>query len=37
MQKEVEEQNGWTRNTIGRHIQLVLKQLKEEMEVLSHE
>ncbi len=31
------EQSGWTRSTIGRHIQLALKRLKEEMEVLSHE
>ena len=36
-QKEIGEQNGWTRSTIGRHIQLALKRLKEEMEVLSHE
>lgn len=36
-QKEIGEQSGWTRSTIGRHIQLALKQLKEEMEVLSHE
>ena len=36
-QKKIGEQNGWARSTIGRHIQLALKQLKEEMEVLSHE
>ena len=36
-QKEIGEQSGWTRSTIGRHIQLALKRLKEEMEVLSHE
>jgi RNA polymerase sigma factor (sigma-70 family) len=36
-QKEIGERSGWTRSTIGRHIQLALKQLKEEMEVLSHE
>ena len=36
-QKEIGEQSGWTRSTIGRHIQIALKQLKEEMEVLSHE
>ena len=35
-QKEIGEQSGWTRSTIGRHIQLALKRLKEEMEVLSH-
>ena len=33
-QKEIGEQSGWTRSTIGRHIQLALKRLKEEMEVL---
>ena len=27
-QKEIGEQSGWTRSTIGRHIQLVLKRLK---------
>ena len=36
-QKEIGEQIGWTRSTIGRHIQLALKRLKAEMEVLSHE
>ena len=36
-QKEIGEQGGWTRSTIGRHIQLALKRLKEEMEVLSRE
>ena len=36
-EKEIGEQSGWTRSTIGRHIQLALKRLKEEMEVLSHE
>ena len=36
-QKEIGEQSGWTRSTIGRHIQLALKRMKEEMEVLSHE
>lgn len=36
-QKEIGEQSGWTRSTIGRHIQLALKRLKAEMEVLSHE
>ena len=36
-QKEIGEQSGWTRSTIGRHIQLALKRLKEEMEVLFHE
>ena len=36
-QKESGEQSGWTRSTIGRHIQLALKRLKEEMEVLFHE
>ncbi len=36
-QKEIGEQSGRARSTIGRHIQLALKQLKEEMEVLSHE
>ena len=36
-QKEIGEQSGWTCSTIGRHIQLALKRLKEEMEVLSHE
>ena len=36
-QKEIGEQCGWTRSTIGRHIQLTLKRLKEEMEVLSYE
>ena len=36
-QKEIGEQSGWTRSTIERHIQLALKRLKEEMEVLSHE
>ena len=36
-QKEIGEQSGWTRSTIGRHIRLALKRLKEEMEVLSHE
>ena len=36
-QKEIGEQSGWTRSTIGRHIQLALKRLKEEMEVLSYE
>ena len=36
-QKEIGEQSGWTRSTIGRHIQLALKRLKEEMEVLPHE
>ena len=36
-QKEIGEQRGWTRSTIGRHIQLALKRLKEEMEVLPHE
>ena len=36
-QKEIGEQSGWTRSTIGRHIQLALKRLKKEMEVLSHE
>ena len=36
-QKEIGEQSGWTRSTIGRHIQLALKRLKEVMEVLSHE
>ena len=34
-QKEIGEQSGWTRSTIGRHIQFALKRLKEEMEVLS--
>ncbi len=34
-QKEIGEQSGWTRSTIGRHIRLALKRLKEEMEVLS--
>ena len=34
-QKEIGEQSGWTRSTIGRHIQLALKRLKAEMEVLS--
>ena len=28
-QKEIGEQSGWTRSTIGRHIRLVLKRLKE--------
>ena len=36
-QKEIGEQSGWTRSTIGRHIRLALKRLKEEMEVLPHE
>ena len=36
-QKKIREQSGRARSTIGRHIQLALKQLKEEMEVLSHE
>lgn len=36
-QKKIGEQSGRARSTIGRHIQLALKQLKEEMEVLSHE
>ena len=36
-QKEIGEQCGWTRSTIGRHIQLTLTRLKEEMEVLSYE
>ena len=36
-QKAIGEQSGWTRSTIGRHIQLALKRLKEEMAVLSHE
>ena len=36
-QKEIGEQSGWTRSTIGRHSQLALKRLKEEMEVLSQE
>ena len=36
-QKKNEKQKNWTRRTIGRHIQLALKRLKEEMEVLSHE
>ena len=36
-QKKIGEQSGMARSTIGRHIQLALKQLKEEMEVLSHE
>ena len=36
-QKEIGEQSGWTRSTIERHIQLALKRLKAEMEVLSHE
>ena len=36
-QKEIGEQSGWTRSTIGRHSQLALKRLKEEMEVLSYE
>ena len=36
-QKKIGEQSGKARSTIGRHIQLALKQLKEEMEVLSHE
>ena len=36
-QKKIGEQNGRARSTIGRHIQLALKRLKEEMEVLSHE
>lgn len=36
-QKEISEMNGLSRSTIGRHIQLALKQLREEMEVLSHE
>lgn len=36
-QEEIGEQSGWTRSTIGRHIRLALKRLKEEMEVLSHE
>ena len=30
-QKEIGEQSGWTRSTIGRHIQLALKRLKEEI------
>lgn len=33
-QKKIGEQSGWTRSTIGWHIQLALKRLKEEMEVL---
>ena len=36
-QKKIGEQSGRARSTIGRHIQLALKQLKAEMEVLSHE
>ena len=36
-QKKIGEQSGRARSTIGRHIQLALKQLEEEMEVLSHE
>jgi len=36
-QKEIGAQSGWARSTIGRHIQLALKRLKEEMEMLSHE
>lgn len=36
-QKEIGEQCCWTRSTIGRHIQLALELLKEEMEVLPHE
>ena len=36
-QKKIGEQSGKARSTIGRHIQLALKQLEEEMEVLSHE
>ncbi len=36
-QKKIGEQSGWTRSTIGRHIQLALKRPKEEMEVLPHE
>ena len=35
--KKPAAKSGWTRSTIGRHIQLALKRLKEEMEVLSHE
>ena len=35
--KEIGEQSGWTCSTIGRHVQLALKRLKEEMGVLSHE
>ena len=34
-QKEIGEQSGWTRSTIGRHIQLALKRLKKEMELLT--
>ena len=34
-QKEIGEQSGWTRSTIGRHIQLALKQLKEEITRIS--
>nr|WP_301907392.1 sigma-70 family RNA polymerase sigma factor [uncultured Anaerostipes sp.] len=36
-QKKIGEQSGRARSTIGRHIQLALKRLKKEMEVLSHE
>ena len=31
-QKEIGEQSGWTRSTIGRHIQLALKRLRRLME-----
>ena len=34
-QKEIGEQSGWTRSTIGRHIQLALKRLKKAMELLT--
>ena len=36
-QKEIGEQSGWTRSTIGRHIQLALQRLREEMGVSRYE
>ena len=36
-QKEIGNQYGQTRSTAGRHIQLALRQLRQEMEVIIHE
>lgn len=35
-QREIGSQNGYSRSTAGRHIQLALQQLREEMEVRRH-
>ena len=36
-QKEIGNRYGQTRSTVGRHIQIALRQLRQEMEVIIHE